>query len=133
MALWYDTVSVCTDIEIWVTYITQSTVTHFGENKRLHLESPEQNHYNNSFEISGSKRRSRFSDLFFGSGTKYLFGSFFVPVSAEHFLQGSAGHAKVPAEVPEDSRVLRVRLLWFPTSNRLETWLILSGTTQSRQ
>ena len=45
----------------------------------------------------------------------------------------NAGHAKVPAEVPEDSRVLRVRCLWFPTSNCLDTWLIPSGTTRSRQ
>ena len=31
--------------------------------------------------------------------------------------------AKVLAEVPEDSRLLRVRRLWFPTSNFLEPWL----------
>jgi len=30
------------------------------------------------------------------------------------------------------SRVLRVRLLWFPTSDRLQTWLIPSGMTRSR-
>ena len=38
------------------------------------------------------------------------------------------GHCKrsCPAEVPEDSRVLRVRRLWFLTSDRLETWLIPS-------
>ena len=29
--------------------------------------------------------------------------------------------AKVPAEVPEDSRVLRERRLWFPASDRLDT------------
>ena len=40
---------------------------------------------------------------------------------------------EVCSEVPEDSRVLRVRRLWFPTSDRLQTWLILSGTTRSRQ
>jgi len=42
---------------------------------------------------------------------------------------------EVFSEVPEDSRVLRVRRLWFPTSDRLQTWLIPSGTTvnQSRQ
>jgi len=44
-----------------------------------------------------------------------------------------AGHAKVPAEVPEDSRVLRERRLWFPTSDRLPTWLIPSVTTGSRK
>jgi len=44
-----------------------------------------------------------------------------------------AGHAKVPAEVPEDSRVLRERHSWFPTSDRLESWLIPSGTNWSRQ
>jgi len=33
--------------------------------------------------------------------------------------------------VPEDSWVLRVRCLWFPTSNCLATWLIPSGTTRS--
>jgi len=36
------------------------------------------------------------------------------------------------AEVPEDSRVLSERRLWFPTSYHLQTWLILSGTTWSR-
>jgi len=34
--------------------------------------------------------------------------------------------------VPEDSWVLRARCLWFPTSDRLETWLIPFGTTRSR-
>jgi len=48
-------------------------------------------------------------------------------------MWGPADNSKVPAEVPEDSRVLRVRRLWFPTSNHLETWLIPSGTTWSRQ
>jgi len=40
---------------------------------------------------------------------------------------------EVYSEVPEDSQVLRVRLSWFTTSDRLRTWLIPSGTTQSRQ
>jgi len=40
---------------------------------------------------------------------------------------------KVCSEVPEDIRVLRVRHLWFPTSDRLQTWLIPSGTTRSKQ
>jgi len=62
--------------------------------------------------------------LFFGSGTKYLNGSFIVPASPLQFLQGPAGHAKVPAEVPGDSKVLRVRLVWFPTFDHLATLLI---------
>jgi len=41
--------------------------------------------------------------------------------------------AKFAAEVPEDSRVLRLRCLWFPTSDRFETWLIPCKTTQSGQ
>ena len=46
----------------------------------------------------------------------------------------TVGHAKVPAEVPEDSRVfIVVYILWFPTSDCLETWLVPSGTTRSRQ
>jgi len=48
-------------------------------------------------------------------------------------MWGPEDTAKVPAEVPEDSRVLRVRRLWSPTSDRLDTWLIPSRTTQSRQ
>jgi len=40
---------------------------------------------------------------------------------------------EVFAEVPEDSRVLSECRLWFLTSDRLQTWLILSGTTRSRQ
>jgi len=38
---------------------------------------------------------------------------------------------EVCSEVREDSQVLRVHLLWFPTSDRLQTWLIPSETTQS--
>jgi len=41
--------------------------------------------------------------------------------------------AKVLAEVLEDCRGWRVRCLWFPSSDRLETWLIPSWTTKSRQ
>ena len=37
-------------------------------------------------KILGSKREDRFSDNIFRSGTKYLFGSFFVPTSPQHFL-----------------------------------------------
>jgi len=33
----------------------------------------------------------------------------------------ACGHCEVPAEVPEDSRVLRERRVVFPTSDRLET------------
>jgi len=40
---------------------------------------------------------------------------------------------EVFAEVPEDSWVLSERRLWFLTSDLLQTWLILSGTTRSRQ
>jgi len=47
--------------------------------------------------------------------------------------KGPVGHAKAPADVREDSRVLKVRCLWFPTTDHLETWLVPSGTTQSRQ
>jgi len=37
-------------------------------------------------KILGSKREDRFSLPFFRSGIKYLFGSFFVHASPEHFL-----------------------------------------------
>jgi len=43
------------------------------------------------------------------------------------------GHAEVTAQVPEESRVLIVRRLWSLNSDRLETWLIPSGTIQYRQ
>jgi len=46
---------------------------------------------------------------------------------------GSHDLHEVFAEVPEDSRVLSERCLWFPTSDHLQTWLILSRTTRSRQ
>ena len=39
---------------------------------------------------------------------------------------------KVKAEVPEDGRALEVRRFMKPTSDRLETGLILSGTTRPR-
>jgi len=48
-------------------------------------------------------------------------------------LPGAFRDHEVFPEVPGDSRVLNERRLWFPTSDRLQTWLILSGTTQSRQ
>jgi len=37
-------------------------------------------------EILGSKREDRLSDPFFWTGTKYQFGSFFVPASTRQFL-----------------------------------------------
>ena len=40
---------------------------------------------------------------------------------------------EVCSEVPEDSRVLRVRRWWFPTSDHLQNWCIPSGTTRSIQ
>jgi len=40
---------------------------------------------NKSNKILGLKREDRFSDHD-RSGTKYLFGSFFVPASPQHFL-----------------------------------------------
>jgi len=50
-------------------------------------------------------------------------------------MEGPVDTVKVPTEVSEDSRVLRVRRLWFPTSYCLATvtWLIPSRTTLSRQ
>ena len=72
-------------------------------------------------EILGSKSEDRFSDYFSDPVRKYLFGSFFVPASPQHFLKGPAGHAKVPAEVPEDRWVLRECRLWFPTSDVFAT------------
>ena len=72
---------------------------------------------------------------FFWIGTKYHFGSFFVPASPLQFLWGPAGYAKVPAEVPEDCRVLRARRLCTqlpiastPGSSSLE-WPGLDDTT----
>ena len=37
---------------------------------------------------------------------------------------------RISAEKLEDCRVLRAHRLWFPTSNRLETWLIRNITVQ---
>jgi len=39
-----------------------------------------------------------------------------------------ADTAKVPTEAPEDSPVLRVRCLWFLTSDCFETWLTPTRT-----
>ena len=55
------------------------------------------------------------------------------PGSPLQFPEGPAGHAKVPAEVPEDSWVLRTRCLWFPRFSSPQTWILPSGTTRSRQ
>jgi len=57
-------------------------------------------------------------------------GSFFVP--AFGIIISVRDTAKVPAQVPEDSWVLRERRLLFPTSDRLETWLIPSGMIRCR-
>jgi len=40
---------------------------------------------------------------------------------------------EVCSEVPEDSRVLRVRCLWFLKSDHLQPWLNPFGTTHCRQ
>ena len=67
---------------------------------------------------------------------KRMAGSFFVPAYHGNLciiLPGAFRELDEEcSEVPEDSRVLRVRCLWFPTSNRLQTWLIPSGTTRFR-
>jgi len=82
------------------------------------------------FKTSGSFFRHRC-----WSGTKYKFARLSYLLHLCHF--GKA--RKVPAEVPKDSRVfrvrrvLRVRRLWFPTPNCFETWLIPSRTTRSTQ
>jgi len=76
-------------------------------------------------EILGSKREDKYLDSFCGSSTKCLFGSFFASIICFRPRET----CKVPAEVPGDSRVLRLRHLWFLTSDHLETWLISSGTT----
>ena len=82
-------------------------------------------------EILGSKREDRFSNPFIELVQEtcqvhfsYLLrlGNFF------KLLEGPADTAKVPTEVPEDSRHSI-----YATSDRLETWLIPSGTTRSRQ
>ena len=57
--------------------------------------------------------------------------SFFVPALAQ-FLQGPMDSAKVPAEVPEDSRVVRAHDLVLQTSDILETWLVFSRTKRSK-
>jgi len=78
------------------------------------------------------KREDWFGPLF-GSGTKYQIGSLYVPASPEQFLWGLAAHADVPAEVPEDCRVLTVHRLWFPAFNHIVTRINPSGTNWSRQ
>jgi len=60
--------------------------------------------------ILGSKREDQFSDPFFDlvQNTSLVRFSYLLRLSIS---EDHAGHAKVPAEVPEDSRVLRVRRL----------------------
>jgi len=54
----------------------------------------------------------------------------FIPVSkkSDRIIQPSTFRKldEVCAEVPEDSQVFKVRRSWFPTSDRLQTWLIPS-------
>ena len=82
-------------------------------------------------KILGSKREDRFSDHFSDLVQNICSVCFSYLLRLSIFCK--APRDKVPAEVPEDSRVLRERRLWFPTSDRLETWLIPSWTTRSRQ
>ena len=65
-------------------------------------------------------RRTNFLTLIFGSGTKYLSVRFLNLLQHGHFSKAPRDMRKFPAEVPEDSWVLRVRHVWFPTSDRLK-------------
>jgi len=76
---------------------------------------------NESNEILSSKREDQFSTPFFELVQKNMSGTCF-----------GAHTAKFPRSARK-SCVLRVRHLWFLTSDRLEIWLIPTGTTQSRQ
>jgi len=57
----------------------------------------------------------------------------FIPVQIRPYPGAFRELDEVCSEVPENSRVLRVCRLWFPTSDRLQTWLIPPGTTWCRQ
>ena len=62
-------------------------------------------------EILGSKREDRFSNPFFELVHKMCQVHFSYLLRLGNFCKGPADTAKVPAEVPEDSRVLRARRL----------------------
>ena len=80
--------------------------------------------------IWGSKSEDRFFTPFFELVQKIF--QFHFSYLLWHGDDVRARWQKDPAEVSEDSRVLRVHLLWFPTSDRLKTWLVPSRTTRSR-
>ena len=64
------------------------------------------------------------------------FHFYFIPVPKQirpYHSTTCISWAEVCSEVPEDSRVLKVRHLCLPTSDHLQTWLIPSRTTRSRQ
>ena len=99
--------------------------------------------------ISGSKHEHRFSDPFFDLVQNTSLLRFWYLLRLCNFCKARGtcetkpNQTKVPAKYaslwipnqkrPEDSRVLRVRRLWFPTSDLLDTWFIQSRTTWSRQ
>jgi len=118
----------CTDLDLSLLYIlTLGTYSKFArENNFLALSVcfP---------KMLASKHEDRFLDPFWWSGTKKMFGPFFVPALHVQFLSGPAKHAKDHAEVPEDTCMFRVPCLWFLTSDHLKSWLILSVTTRWRQ
>jgi len=90
---------------------------------------PIENEFN---EILNSKREDRVSKPFFEmvkTPAHFVFRS----CLASAISVRPRGTCKGPAEVPQDSRVFRMRLLSFPTSDGLDTWLIPSGTKQSTQ
>jgi len=68
-------------------------------------------------EMLGSKREDRFSDPFFDLVQNTGLVRFSCLLRLCNFCKAPRDAAKVPAEVPEDSLVLRVRRLWFPTCN----------------
>ena len=80
-------------------------------------------------DILGSKREPTLFLNWYKKGVRFVFRTYFSAV----IYARARGHCEIPAEMPEDSRVLRVRCLWFSTFDRLETWLIPSGTTLCRQ
>jgi len=84
-------------------------------------------------KILGSKRQYRFSDHFSDLVQNICSFRFSYLLRLSIFCKAPRDMRKFPQKCQKDSRVLRERRLWFPTSDRLETWLISSGTTRSRQ
>jgi len=108
--------------------ITNSCKYDFILNMNL---NPLKKQFTRSYVRNVRKRQHRFSDPFCDLVQNTSLVRFLYLLCLCRFCKKP--HGTCLEEVQENSRVLRIRSSWYPTSNCLGTWLIPSGTTRSKQ